>query len=98
MQYAKPGYTTFPIKIKMAGRAGVEPATCFGSCISLTFFTKPLHVMLQLLDATSLRTRVNQPIKMAGLTGLEPATSCVTGKHSEPDELQPHKNGSGGGT
>ena len=80
----------------MAGRAGVEPATCFGSCISLTFFTKPLHVMLQLLDATSLRTRVNQPIKMAGLTGLEPATSCVTGKHSEPDELQPHKNGSGG--
>ena len=49
MQYAKPGYTTFPIKIKMAG-----------------------------------------------LTGLEPATSCVTGKHSEPDELQPHKNGSGG--
>ena len=24
----------------------------------------------------------------AGLTGLEPATSCVTGRHSKPTELQ----------
>ncbi len=29
---------------------------------------------------------------MAGLTGLEPATSGLTGRHSKPTELQPHRS------